>query len=93
MNGGQLESLPTRDAFIAILGALVSAVSRGQQVSELFAALPQRFTQAGLIDNFPVDVSKELKLRFAGDDAILEKNWRSIFRKSEALAQLLLSTH
>jgi len=46
-----LSPLPTRDAILPILCALISAANKNQKVSDLFAALPQRFTGGGLIDN------------------------------------------
>lgn len=77
INGNILTSLPTRDAFLPILIALVSAAEQGQTISGLFSELPARFTQAGLIDNFPVDVSRAILESFADDTdesrTILEK--------------------
>jgi phosphomannomutase len=67
INGRTLTSLPTRDAFLPILIALVSAAEQGKAISELFSELPARFTQAGLIDNFPVDVSRAILESFADD--------------------------
>lgn len=64
---GTLRPLPTRDAFFPMLIALLSAETHGQTISELFATFPQRFTDAGLIDNFPVDVSKAMVTRFGTD--------------------------
>ncbi len=67
VRGHKVTPLPTRDAFTAILIALVATVDRNQKVSATFAGLPQRFTQAGLLDNFPVEVSKQLVQRFSGN--------------------------
>ena len=53
-----LTKLATRDAFLPIVCALVAAASKGIKVSELFKPLPARFTQAGLIDNFPLENSR-----------------------------------
>jgi phosphomannomutase len=64
---GTLQPLPTRDAFLPIVVSLLSAVQKGISVSELFGRLPQRFTDAGLIDNFPVDVSKRILQSFSQD--------------------------
>jgi phosphomannomutase len=57
LDSGTLEPLQTRDAFLPIFVALIAAVEAKQPVSELFAQLPARYTQAGLIDDFPTDVS------------------------------------
>jgi phosphomannomutase len=67
IRGKAFKALPTRDAFVAMLLALVSAKEAGKSVSQLFADLPQRFSQAGLINNFPVAVSKEMLQRFNKD--------------------------
>jgi len=66
----RLSPLPTRDAIFPIIVALVAAIEASVSVSELFARLPQRFTQAGLIDNFPSEVSKAI---LAADEAEVVK--------------------
>ena len=67
INGNTLKALPTRDAFFPIAAALALAIQKGQKVSELFGSLPQRATQAGLIDDFPPEVSRTILERFAHD--------------------------
>jgi phosphomannomutase len=67
INGKQLKALPTRDAFFPIAAAMALAVQKDQKVSELFTALPQRATQAGLINNFPPEVSRTILEKFAHD--------------------------
>jgi phosphomannomutase len=59
-NGALLQALPTRDALLPIIGALVQALSTNQSISALFASYPRRFTQAGLIDNFPTAASQKI---------------------------------
>ena len=51
--GATLKALPTRDAVLPLLAVLVGAARRGQAVSQLFAALPQRCATAALIDGVP----------------------------------------
>jgi phosphomannomutase len=58
--GHTLRPLPTRDAALPIIVALVRAAEAGMAVSDIFTALPQRATQAGLIDNFPVEVARAM---------------------------------
>ncbi|PWU07113.1 MAG: phosphomannomutase [Terriglobia bacterium] len=53
LNGRCLSALPTRDAFLPILGVLFAAESRGLPVTGLFRELPQRFSRAALIRQFP----------------------------------------
>ncbi len=64
---GMLKALPTRDAFFPILVALLSAIGANSKVSEVFSRLPQRFTDAGLIDNFPIEVYKAMVARYGQD--------------------------
>jgi phosphomannomutase len=67
IEGQTLKKLPTRDAFLPILVALVSAAEQEVATAVIFKELPARYTQAGLIDNFPVEVSKAIIARFADD--------------------------
>jgi phosphomannomutase len=60
IGGEALTPLPTRDAIFPIIVALSAAMDAGVSVAKLFARLPQRFTQAGLIDNFPPEISKAI---------------------------------
>lgn len=64
---GVLRALPTRDAILPIIVALLVASQQHKAVADVFAALPPRFTQAGLIDNFPTEISREIVARFAND--------------------------
>lgn len=62
VNGRTLKALATRDAFLPILAALCRALDSKKKVSELFASLPQRFTQAGLLNDFsPADYQSILR--------------------------------
>lgn len=67
INGHTLSSLPTRDAFFPIIVALISASEQSILISSLFKQLPNRFTQAGLIDNFPTETSKMIIETFNAD--------------------------
>ena len=70
---GILKALPTRDAFLPILIALYAAVKSSVSISQLFSALPPRFTQAGLIDNFPqIDSQKIIEKLSKNDDGTQE---------------------
>lgn len=77
--GGTLKPLPTRDAFFPILVALLAAKEAGIKVSELFGRLPQRFTDAGLIDNFPVEVSKTMVAHFGQDTPEVKQELTTYF--------------
>jgi phosphomannomutase len=83
VNGAKLASLPTRDAAVAIIGALVTAARAGKAVSQVFAELPRRFTQAGLIDDFPVAVSKTIVKRFGEDTEAVRAELREYFTEKD----------
>jgi phosphomannomutase len=68
VNGHDLPALPTRDAVLPILAALLLKRARGRSMSALFATLPARATQAGLIDDFPVERSRGLLSRLLPAD-------------------------
>jgi len=88
VNGGKLARLPTRDAFVAILGALETAVSSGCRVSEVFNALPQRFTQAGLINDFPPAVSREMERRYRQDSPAVRAELERYFTPARGFGRV-----
>jgi phosphomannomutase len=51
--GAVLEALPTRDALLPILCVLFAGREKRVPVTELFARLPQRFSRAALLRQFP----------------------------------------
>jgi phosphomannomutase len=67
VTGMELPALPTRDAFLPLMACLLAASQAGRKISELFATLPQRYTDAGLLDDFPVEVSQTIIAKFAQD--------------------------
>lgn len=83
VNGQTLGALPTRDAILPMIIALRAAVDAGGTVSSVFAALPQRFTSAGLIDNFPTEVSQKIVAQFSADNE----------QTHQALGQFFASQH
>ncbi len=76
---GILKALPTRDAFLPMLVALLAAIRADLSISALFSRLPQRYTDAGLIDNFPVDVSKAMVARFGQDTPEIRQELSTYF--------------
>lgn len=79
VNGNTLVHLPTRDAFLPITIALVSAAQQKRSVSALFTDIPPRFTQAGLIDDFPVTISKQIVSRYSEDNELLREELAQYF--------------
>jgi phosphomannomutase len=58
IKGSILKALPTRDAFLPILCALAQATESSMPISQLFAELPQRYTDAGLLDNLHQEIGQ-----------------------------------
>ncbi len=73
-----IAALPTRDAFLPIFMCLAAAVHKNKSISQLFKELPARFTQAGLLDNFPKEDSQTIISRLAKND----KTSRSLIEAS-----------
>jgi phosphomannomutase len=73
-NGKTLPALPTRDALLPILGTLFAAEEAGLPLVDLFAGLPQRFSRAALLKQFPRPTALKIIQRFsppAQEQAIL----------------------
>ncbi len=83
-----LKALPTRDAILPIIGALVMAHSNKQSMSQLFGSLEQRFTQAGLIDNFSGDVYKLIAARFAADTSDVRRDLGQYFSSARGFGEI-----
>ncbi len=67
VNDKELSALPTRDALLPILAALINASQKGLSVSGLFQQLPQRYTGGGLIDLDDMDQVVRFKQRLNDD--------------------------
>ena len=84
--GRVLRALPTRDAMLPILAVLFSVVERKRTLPELFDQLPQRFSTAGLLRQFPRSVGRKIiqalspgdlriqEITFAPDPELLDEN-------------------
>lgn len=79
VNGKELPALPTRDAFLPILATLAMAAEAQKPVSQLFAALPQRYTQAGLLDNFPPQIYRAFLDTYLPDSPEVRKHLGTYF--------------
>ncbi|MCH2175954.1 MAG: phosphomannomutase [Lentisphaeria bacterium] len=55
-----LKALPTRDALLPVLSAFSLAASKGTTLAEQVDALPDCYTDSGLLKNFPVQTSKTI---------------------------------
>ncbi len=76
-----LRALPTRDALLPIVAAILFAEQEGLPLSELIAAqLPSRSTSAGVIDNsssgcekYTASMGKQIVAQFSPDDPSLSQ--------------------
>jgi len=106
IDGKVLKALPTRDSILPILCVLAQGVDKKVPVSALFRSLPQYYTDAGLLDNYPPDISKKIlayysppeegnikQVRFINLKIIAEDNTRISHElvSTDPLAQVLLT--
>ena len=85
LTAGTLAALPTRDATLPILANLFAAVEQDIGLAALWNRLPARFGRAGLIDNFPAEVSRAIlsglipagnaiEVEFDGSSGVLDRS-------------------
>jgi len=89
IDGRQLTQLPTRDAFFPMLYALKIAADSDKKVSDIFDSLPKRYTQAGIIDNFPARVYAKMKERFSVDTEVNRDILSNFFGKTDSYGSLI----
>jgi phosphomannomutase len=65
LGGGTLAALPSRDATLPILATLYAAAQQGGGLDACFDALPRWYGRAGLLDDFPREVSQQILAHFA----------------------------
>lgn len=68
-HGQTLLPLPTRDAFLPLLGVLFRACEKNLPVAALFDQLPKRFSRAALLKEFPRPASLQMVAKFSPADA------------------------
>ncbi len=73
--GRLLKALPTRDAFLPILGVLFAAAAKGLSLPQLFAQLPARFSRAALLEHFPRSAGLRLVAAFSPPDPRVKEVW------------------
>ena len=89
VRGHRLAALPTRDAAFPIIVALVAALEANLAVSQLFDRLPQRFSGAGLIDNFPTSASKAIMIRLSQDSADVHTELAKYFTTEQGFGKIV----
>lgn len=88
VNDETLKKLATRDALLPIIIALIAAKENGESVSELFAKLPQRGTQQGLLDNFPLEISSKIVDGFGHDTAEVRMQLKKFFTDEDGFGDI-----
>ncbi len=88
VKGQTLKALPTRDATLPILVALVAALESGKTVSALFGELPASFPANGLLDNFPTEISKKIVSRFSEDTPESRAELETYFSPARGFGQI-----
>ena len=68
-----LRALPTRDAVLPMLAALLLAHNGGKPLSRLVGELPARFTASGLLRDCPAEISRPLVESLADPAVFREK--------------------
>ncbi|HVV45854.1 MAG TPA: hypothetical protein VHC72_11645, partial [Bryobacteraceae bacterium] len=68
-HGRTLTALATRDAFLPILSVLYAAAERDVAIAGLFDELPKRFSRAGLLKDFPREISLRIMQRLSQPDS------------------------
>jgi phosphomannomutase len=84
----RLSALPTRDAFLPIVTVLGMARARGLSLGALFDTLPQRFSRAGLLREFPRTTSLAL-LAALGPGSLGRARLGEFFRATDGFGPLL----
>jgi phosphomannomutase len=84
--GAVLPALPTRDAALPIIAALLSAKRNSKKLSELVSDLPPRHTASGLLRGFPNDQGKALVAKFQeAGEAFADEVFSSSFGDVETM--------
>ena len=70
-NEQTIAALPTRDALLPGILVLAAALAKGVNISQVVAALPQRFTESDRIKEFATEKSQTILARLSEDSAEL----------------------
>lgn len=84
--GAEMKALPTRDAALPLIAALLLAKERGTGLSQLIAGLPPRFTCSGIIRNFPTEVGRAVVGKFEKEGRLhADKYFAAVFGAAASL--------
>ncbi len=84
--GKPLKALPTRDAALPLIAALLSSVNTKKTVSEIIGELPPRYTGSGLIRGFSNETGRKIVNAFMEKSRELTvKYFKSAFGSAETV--------
>jgi len=84
--GAEMKALPTRDAALPLIAALLLAKERGTRLSQLIAGLPPRFTCSGIIRNFPSEAGRAVVGKFEKEGRLhADKYFAAVFGAAVSL--------
>ncbi len=86
--GRVLEALPTRDAMLPILAVLAAAKEKGKALIELFRELPQRFSRAALLKNYPRERSRRVIERFSQPGEATRDALEKVFSRARGFGSI-----
>lgn len=89
VHGKTLHALPTRDAILPMIIALLAALDKSIPVSKVFSVLPERYSGAGLMDNFPTEVSAKIVGQFSADTPETYKALAQFFTAEEGFGEVI----
>lgn len=87
-NGRTLAALPTRDAMLPLCAVLRLSVEKHKPLVELFAELPQRFSRAALLKNYPREQSRRVIERFSVPGDATRKALEKVFSRENGFSEI-----
>ena len=86
-NGRELAPLLTRDAALPILSILTMAKEKGCRLSEITRDLPARFTASDRLQSFSTEISREILLKLASSQTVIDALLKPLGGVSTSLDQ------
>jgi phosphomannomutase len=87
--GRVLRALPTRDALLPILSVLVASKEKGKRIGELFGELPQRYSRAALLKNYPREQSRQVVERFSAPGGATRMALEKVFSPDRGFGPII----
>ena len=87
-DGRTLPALPTRDAMLPLIAVLRLSVIKRKPLVDLFAQLPQRYSRAALLKNYPREVSRQVIEKFSVPGDATRQALEKIFSPALGFTQI-----